>query len=104
MTTISEREIQIYNALESLLTDSKKQPFLFRTRFERTMIKLRCFARQNNNIDMEHQAIECLNKIRSIVDKSNTTSDGILRSFIVLEPDIKNILNNFQHNNATASV
>lgn len=92
MLNIMERKDQLIVALANLLNDSKTRPFLFRTRFERTMIKTQTLAKAMNDIDLEQQAIDALNKMKCIVDKSNSTSDGILRSFIVLEPDIRSLL------------
>ena len=93
MINILERKNQATSALLSLLEDSKARPFLFRTRFERTMIKLQSFARLVNDNTLEAEAINSLNKMRSIVDKSNSTSDGVLRSFVILEDDICALLN-----------
>jgi hypothetical protein len=93
MINILERKNQTTSALLSLLDDSKARPFLFRTRFERTMIKLQSFARLVNDKTLEAEALNSLYKMRSIVDKSNSTSDGVLRSFVILEDDIRALLN-----------
>lgn len=99
MMNILERKNQATSALLSLLEDSKARPFLFRTRFERTMIKLHSFARLVNDNMLEAEALNSLNKMRSIVDKSNSTSDGVLRSFVILEDDIRALLNMIMRNN-----
>lgn len=99
MMNILERKNQATSALLSLLEDSKARPFLFRTRFERTMIKLHSFARLVNDNMLEAEALNSLNKMRSIVDKSNSTSDGVLRSFDILEDDIRALLNMIMRNN-----
>lgn len=99
MMNILERKNQATSALLSLLEDSKARPFLFRTRFERTMIKLQSFARLVNDNTLEAEALNSLNKMRSIIDKSNSTSDGVLRSFVILEDDIRALLNMIMRNN-----
>lgn len=101
MMNILERKNQATSALLSLLEDSKARPFLFRTRFERTMIKLHSFARLVNDNMLEAEALNSLNKMRSIVDKSNSTSDGVLRSFVILEDDIRALLNMIMRNNCS---
>lgn len=101
MISISERKNQATSALLSLLEDSKARPFLFRTRFERTMIKLQSFARLVNDRTLEQEAANSLSKMRSIVDKSNSTSDGVLRSFVVLEDDIRSLLIILNQSNST---
>lgn len=103
MTNIIERKNQVAVALSNLLDDSKMRPFLFRTRFERTMIKVQSLAKMLNDEDLEHQAADSLNKMRCIVDKSNSTSDGVLRSFIVLEPDIRSLLSRLDHYNTVVA-
>ena len=101
MISISERKNQATSALLSLLENSKARPFLFRTRFERTMIKLQSFARLVNDRTLEQEAANSLSKMRSIVDKSNSTSDGVLRSFGVLEDDIRSLLIILDQSNST---
>ena len=92
MYSIDDRRIQAVEALKRLLSDSKARPFLFRTRYERTMIKLQSLAREMGDEALEKNAVDSLKKMRNIVDKSNSTSDGVLRSFVILEPEIKKFM------------
>lgn len=92
MFTIKEKRNIIIELLNALLKEPQMRPFLFRTRFERAMIKTKVLAQETNDCVLENCASDSLLKIRSIVDKSNNTSDGILRSFVILEPDIKKII------------
>lgn len=97
MINILERKYQATSALQALLDNSNVRPFLFRTRFERTMIKLQTFAHLTNDQTLELEATNALNKMRCIVDKSNITSDGVLRSFAILENDIHSLLRYLTH-------
>lgn len=92
MFTIKEKRKTIIELLNALLKEPQMRSFLFRTRFERAMIKTKVLAQETNDCVLENCANDSLLKIRSIVDKSNNTSDGILRSFVILEPDIKKII------------
>lgn len=92
MFTIKEKRNTIIELLNALLKEPQMRSFLFRTRFERAMIKTKVLAQETNDCVLENCANDSLLKIRSIVDKSNNTSDGILRSFVILEPDIKKII------------
>ena len=89
---VDKRQTQAIEALQQLLNDSKIRPFLFRTRFERTMIKVQSLARTTGDVMLEGCAKDAIRKMRSIVDKSNCTADGVLTSFIVLKPDISNVI------------
>ena len=99
MFDFMERKRQVTDSLQNLLADSKARPFLFRTRFERTIIRLMSLARDLEDKDLEQYAKNALNKMRGIVDKSNCTSDGVLRSFTILEADIFSLLNLLKQTN-----
>lgn len=90
--SVDKRQAQAMAALQQLLLDSRTRPFLFRTRFERTMIKVQSLAKTTGDVVLEDCAKAAIAKMRSIVDKSNCTADGILTSFIVLKPDISNVI------------
>lgn len=89
---VEERKKHMVESLHQLLSDSKTRPFLFRTRFERTMIRVKSAAKETGNFELELLASNALEKLKSIIDKSNSTPDGVLRSFLILEPDIKRLL------------
>ena len=57
------------------------------------MIRLVSLAKDLDDKDLEQYANNALSKMRNIVDKSNSTSDGVLRSFTILESDICFLLN-----------
>ena len=104
MCSIETRTVQAIESLQQLQSNPRIRPYLFRTRFERTMIKLQILASECLDKDLEKLATDSLRKIRSIVDKSNSTSDGVLRSYTILEPDIENMLEILQNKNATTMV
>lgn len=80
-------------SIEDLINTPNMRPFLFRTRFERNMIRILKYAQETNRKELYNLAEEALGKMREIVDKSNTTVDGELRSHSLLENDMKAILN-----------
>lgn len=82
-------------SLLSLLESSNIRPFLFRTRFERCMIRLSAYAKETQQLELYDLAANSLRKIKEIVDKSNTTVDGELRSYTILAGDINRMLEYF---------
>lgn len=82
----------IVNLLENLLCSSNIRPYLFRTRFERNMLRTIKYAEEMNNDMLCDLAKKSLNKLKSITDKSNTTSCGMLRSYALLENDLRKML------------
>ena len=83
----------LQESLTLLATTPNMRPFLFRTRFERTMFRLSAYAQNTHQSELYTLANHSLDKIRAIVDKSNTTADGELRSHSLLIEDIETILN-----------
>lgn len=84
--------IKIKEKLAKLINAPSSKPFLFRTRFERTMLQIINFAKANNNENLYDMSSKCLEKMKGICDKSNMTSDGLLRSYCLLLDDMKEIL------------
>lgn len=82
----------LINALNQLICTPNMRPFLFRTRFERNMIRLISYAKELHHEDLLDLAQSSLDKMRNIIDKSNTTSDGILRSYTLLQDDMERML------------
>ena len=85
--------IKIKDKLVKLINEPSSKPFLFRTRFERTMLQIINFAKVNNNENLYGLSSKCLKKMKGICDKSNMTSDGLFRSYCLLLDDMKVILN-----------
>ena len=82
----------IISSLNELLECSQIRPYLFRTRFERSMLRALSYANENGNTALYEAANRSLNKLKFITDKSNTTSCGMLRSYMLLEDDMRQIL------------
>lgn len=77
--------------LSNLLTLKKSTPFLFRSRFERAMHQgINFYKDFKPSIAKEFEFT--LNKLKFISDNSNMTSDGSLKSYLVLSNDIKKLL------------
>ena len=82
----------IISLLNELLDGSQTRPYLFRTRFERSMLRTLNYANEIGNIELYDAANKSLNKLKFITDKSNTTSCGMLRSYVLLEDDMKHMI------------
>ena len=82
----------IIRLLNELLESSQIRPYLFRTRFERSMLRILNYANENGNTVLYEAANKSLNKLKFITDKSNTTSCGMLRSYVLLENDMRQML------------
>ena len=82
----------IIRSLNELLESSQIRPYLFRTRFERSMLRTLNYANENGNTALYEAANKSLNKLKFITDKSNTTSCGMLRSYVLLENDMRQML------------
>ena len=85
---------QIRKSIDGLLNNPQQRAFLFRTRFERAMIRLANYASSIGDLELKKRAEESREKLLNIIDKSNTTSDGALRSYILLEDDLREIRDN----------
>lgn len=83
---------QLIESFEGLLSAPPQRAFLFRTRCERGFIGVSSYADQIGDEALRILADESRQKLSDIVDKSNTTSDGMLRSYKMLSADIKQIL------------
>lgn len=77
---------------EELLSQKKATPYVFRTRLERLLLQTISYANKIQNKKLENQCNDVRNKLEFISDQSNHTSDGVLRSYIVLEEDMNKIL------------
>ena len=86
------RKQNLEKALDQLICTPNMRPFLFRTRFERSMIRLVSYAEELHQEDLLHLAQSSLDRMKAIIDKSNTTSDGTLRSYTLLQDDMRRML------------
>lgn len=74
--------------LDMLFDLKNRQPYLFRTRLERTLVRLEEQAKKQNDIEMLEFCYEIMTKLNCISDKSNQTPEGTLKSFLLLEEDL----------------
>jgi len=56
------------------------------------MLRTLKYATEIGNTELYEAANRSLNKLKFITDKSNTTSCGMLRSYVLLEDDMKQML------------
>lgn len=82
----------VVDELSRLLTLKNARPYVFRTRLERTLLRVNIFADIHKFNDVKACAGELLFKLSYISDQSNQTSDGVLKSFVFLESDIRHLL------------
>ena len=80
------------NSISDLIANPTIHPYLFRTRLERNLIRISKYALETSQTALYDQAMYTLEKMHSIVDKSNTTEDGTLLSYNLLQGDLKTIM------------
>lgn len=95
MNTMTTKQ-NLEKTLNLLIDSHNMRPFLFRTRFERIMIRLIAYANETEQTVLADLVESSLDKMKAIIDKSNTTSDGTLRSYILLQDDMRQILQYIQ--------
>jgi len=76
---------------QTLLNMSKERPYVFRTRLERLLLKTIKYATCTADNGLKELCISMKNKLSYLSDQSNHTSDGTLRSYIVLKDDMEAI-------------
>lgn len=79
-------------SLSILASDPHMSPFLFRTRFERCMIRLSDYAQKNQQPELFNLAVASQNKMNLMSNRSNTTMEGELWSHALLVDDIQQML------------
>lgn len=92
MNRLTDTKSSLQESLNLLATKPNMRPFLFRTRFERTMVRLLAYTDETQLPQLHALAEHSLNKIRAIVDKSNTTATGELYSHSLLIDDIQTMM------------
>lgn len=78
---------------DELMEMSKCRPYVFKTRLQRAIIQTRKYSVEENNGRLMELCQQLEEKLRFISDQSNQTSDGELRSFLVLREDMLKIRN-----------
>lgn len=79
-------------SLVNLASDPYMSPFLFRTRFERCMIRLSDYAKKNQQPELFNLVVASQNKMNLMSNRSNTTPEGELCSHVLLIDDIQQML------------
>lgn len=77
---------------QDVLNSSVVRPYIFRTRFERALLRTITYAKVNSLINIEKQCKMMETKLSFISDHSNQTSDGTLQSFKALEDDMNKLM------------
>lgn len=81
----------VLEELRDIIKLKKARPYTFRTRLERALVRITVLADTYSNEDLKVNCLDLKNKLGYISDHSNQTSDGTLKSFIHLEPEIEKI-------------
>lgn len=76
---------------DNIIKLQNASPYLFRTKLERSLNHTVKFAKMENNNHLLEVCNGIIYKLQYISDQSNQTSDGCLRSFIVLKQDILSV-------------
>lgn len=77
-----------------LLQDNKVRPYVFKTRLQRAIVETKKYCKEKSERELWTQIEELEDKIKYISDQSNQTSDGELRSYLILKDDIEKIEKN----------
>lgn len=78
---------------DELMEMSKVRPYVFKTRLHRAIIQTQKYGNEKNNGKLMELCQQLEDKMRFISDQSNQTSDGELRSYLVLKEDMQKIRN-----------
>lgn len=78
---------------DELMEMSKCRPYVFKTRLQRAIIQTQKYSDEKNNGKLRELCQQLEEKLRFISDQSNQTSDGELRSYLVLKEDMLKIRN-----------
>lgn len=77
---------------------NKVRPYVFKTRLNRAILRTKRYADERNDVSLKLLCDQLEMRMKYISDQSNQTSDGELRSFLVLKDDIEKIRNEVQKN------
>lgn len=77
--------------LENLINSHNIRPYVFRTRLERVLMRASILAVEQAQEDTLLIINDIKDKLNYISDQSNQTSDGTVKSFCFLEPDLKSL-------------
>jgi len=79
---------KLYKEWDDILLLENTSPYRFRTKLERILNHTIKFAELENSINLLKICNGIIYKLQYISDQSNQTSDGCLKSFIVLKNDM----------------
>lgn len=74
-----------------LLQDNKVRLYVFKTRLQRAIIETKKYSEEKNDKELCEQLEKLEDSMKYISDQSNQTSDGELRSYLILKDDMKRI-------------
>lgn len=81
----------VISELENLIYVHNIRPYVFRTRLERVLMRASILADEQAQEDILSIINDVKDKLNYISDQSNQTSDGTVKSFSFLEPDLKSL-------------
>lgn len=83
-----------------LLQDNKVRPYVFKTRLQRAIVETKKYCEEKRERELWVQIENLEDKMKYISDQSNQTSDGELRSYLILKDDIEKIEKKLQEEQA----
>lgn len=97
MTDSINQTQSIESTLRLLLATPNMRPFLFRTRLERSMIRLISYAKETNQPKLAQISENTRDKLRLMSNRSAASSEGVLQIYAFLQKDIENVLETLKH-------
>lgn len=86
----------IHQELKKVLASGNISPYIFRTRLERTLIRVSKLSEHLHDPNLIKEIVQTCQdmrrKLNYISDKSNQTPEGTLSSYILLRDDIIGLL------------
>lgn len=83
---------KIINMWEEVLGMQNVRPYVFKTRLERTIRATKQYADEEGKYQLDELCTEILEKMKFISDQSNQTSDGVLKSYTVLQNEFERVM------------
>ena len=83
-----EKMITIWDELVQM---NKVRPYVFKTRLQRAILRTTKYGMEQDDTSLQQLCEKLEHKLAFISDQSNQTSDGELRSYLILKEDMEQI-------------
>ena len=72
---------------DELVQMNKVRPYVFKTRLQRAILKTKKYGMEQDDTSLQQLCEKLEHKLAFISDQSNQTSDGELRSYLILKEE-----------------